>query len=129
LGDGATSAYLLFLPWWLPELILALDSARLLVRACTAILILAPAGFLLCFGFPTGMRLVAAIDPRPMPWFWGINGAGGVLAASVAVLVSVGLSIDRSLQLGAICYVLLLWPGLSLLRAGAASLTVAARSA
>jgi hypothetical protein len=76
--------------------------------------VLAPAGFLLGFGFPTGMRRVSAIDPRPLPWFWGINGAGGVMAASVAVLVSIALSIDLSLQIGAACYLLLLGPALLL---------------
>ena len=69
--------YLLALPSWLPEVLLHLESASLLFRAGLAVLVLAPAGFLMGFGFPTGMRLVAMIDERPTPWFWGINGAAG----------------------------------------------------
>jgi hypothetical protein len=33
-----------------------------------------------------------------MPWFWGINGAAGVLAASVAVVTSIAFSIDTTLK-------------------------------
>jgi hypothetical protein len=81
------------------------------------VLVLAPAGLLMGFGFPTGMRLVSEIDRGPMPWFWGINGAGGVLAASVAVLTSMAFSIDTSLQVGGVCYALLVLPAAGLLRA------------
>jgi hypothetical protein len=57
--------------------------------------VIAPLGLLLGFGFHTGMRLVNAIDPRPTPWFWAINGAAGVLAASVAVAVNIAFSIRK----------------------------------
>jgi spermidine synthase len=106
--------YLLALPWWLPVVLLHLEGASLLTRAGLAVLVLAPAGFLLGFGFPSGMRLVSRIDGRPTPWFWGINGAAGVLAASVAVLTSIELGIDTTLRIGAICYVLLPAPALFL---------------
>lgn len=111
-----TGAYLLALPLWLPGVLLHLESASLLSRAGLAVLVLAPAGFLMGFGFPTGMRLVARIDTRPTPWFWGINGAAGVLAASVAVLTSLEFGIDMTLRAGAICYLLLIGPGLFLVR-------------
>jgi hypothetical protein len=29
------------------------------------------------------LRLVSAINTGPMPWFWGINGGAGVLAATL----------------------------------------------
>jgi hypothetical protein len=109
-----TTLYLLFLPSWLPALLLASESAGLLSRAGLAVLVLLPAGFLMGFGFPTGMRLVSAIDDRPTPWFWGINGAAGVLAASVAVLTSMTFGIDTTLRVGAICYLLLLLPAVFL---------------
>ncbi|RDI62114.1 class I SAM-dependent methyltransferase [Microvirga subterranea] len=111
-----TSLYLLLLPAWLPEILLRLESANLLLRAGLAVVVLAPAGFLMGFGFPTGMRLVGAIDETPTPWFWGINGAAGVLAASVAVLTSIEFGIDTTLRIGAVCYLLLPLPALVLLR-------------
>ncbi|HZA93583.1 MAG TPA: class I SAM-dependent methyltransferase, partial [Gemmatimonadales bacterium] len=111
-----TSLYLLALPSWLPEVLLYLESANLVFRAGLAVLVLAPAGFLMGFGFPTGMRLVAMIDEGPTPWFWGINGAAGVLAASVAVLTSIEFGIDVTLRVGALCYLLLPGPALLLIR-------------
>ena len=107
-----TGLYLLVMPFWLPDVLLRLDSAGLFVRAATSVLVLAPAGLLMGFGFPTGMRLVSAIDTRPTPWFWGINGAAGVLAASLAVFTSIAFSIDTTLRLGGLCYLLLPAPAL-----------------
>jgi hypothetical protein len=66
------------------------------------------------------MRLVSAISKLPTPWFWGINGAAGVLAASVAVLTSIEFGIDITLRIGAICYLLLLGPALLLVRSARA---------
>ena len=113
--------YLLALPAWLPEMLLRLESEGVLVRAGLAVLVLAPAGFLMGFGFPTGMRLVSRIDQRPTPWFWGINGAAGVLAASVAVLTSIEFGIDTTLRIAAICYFLLPGPALLLAASGGAA--------
>ncbi|WP_147707267.1 class I SAM-dependent methyltransferase [Microvirga massiliensis] len=118
--SAVTSLYLLLLPVWLPAALLGLESAGLLLRAGLAVLVLAPAGFLMGFGFPTGMRLVSMIDERPTPWFWGVNGAAGVLAASVAVLTSIEFGIDTTLRIGALCYLLL--PGPALLLAGISEL-------
>jgi hypothetical protein len=102
-----TGIYLLLLPIILPQLLLQLESANLLVRAGFCVVVLAPAGTLMGFGFPTGMRLVSAIDPRPTPWFWGINGAAGVLASGMAVLTSIAINIDATLWVGAACYLLI----------------------
>jgi hypothetical protein len=115
----ACAAYLFALPFWLPPLLVDLDGADLLVRVGFCILVLAPAGFLMGFGFPTGMRLVSAISTGPTPWFWGINGAAGVLAASVAVVTSIAFSIDMTLRVGALCYLLIAAPAALLVFAGA----------
>jgi SAM-dependent methyltransferase len=115
----ASTAYVFALPFWLPGLLVDLDGAELLVRAGLCVLVVAPAGFLMGFGFPTGMRLVSAISTGPTPWFWGINGAAGVLAASVAIVTSISFSIDRTLQIGAACYLLVAAPALLLMSAAA----------
>jgi hypothetical protein len=65
------------------------------------------------------MRLVSAISTGPTPWFWGINGAAGVMAASVAVVTSIAFSIDTTLSIGAACYLLIAAPGVLLVCAGA----------
>jgi hypothetical protein len=117
--SSACAAYLFALPFWLPAFLVDLDGAHLLVRAGFCVLVLAPAGVLMGFGFPTGMRLVSAISTDPTPWFWGINGAAGVLAASIAVVTSIALSIDTTLRIGAACYLLVAAPAVLLVFAGA----------
>ena len=77
-----------------------------MIRAAAAVLMVAPLGLLMGFGFPTGMALVNALDTRPTPWFWAINGAAGVLAASIAVAVNIAFSISTSIWLSAVCYLL-----------------------
>ena len=81
---------------------------ELALRALVCVLVILPAGVLMGFGFPTGMRLVSALDRRPMPWFWGINGAASVLASALAVGGSIALGIGATLTAGAICYFLLI---------------------
>jgi hypothetical protein len=103
-----TGAYVAALPHWLSGVFLAFDSANLLSRAIICVITIAPAGLLLGFGFPTGMRLISAIDRKPTAWFWGVNGAAGTLASTVAVATSIAFGIGTTLTIGAICYVLLI---------------------
>ncbi len=104
----ATAGYLFSLNFWLPAVLSAMEGAPLLARGGLAVAVIAPAGLLLGFGFPTGMRLIAAVDPKPTPWFWGINGAAGVLASSLAVLCSMAYGISASVLFAALCYLLLI---------------------
>jgi spermidine synthase len=107
-------AYLGLLPLWLPAFTGWFDSATLLVRAVLCVMVIAPAGVLMGYGFPTGMRLVSAIDQSPTPWFWGINGAASVLASTLAVACSLAFGISTTLMIAALCYLLLLPVGLAL---------------
>jgi hypothetical protein len=107
---GALALYLAMLPVWLPALIASFASAALPTRALVSLLGIVPAGLLMGFGFPTGMQWVNAADPRPTPWFWAVNGAAGVFAATLAVAVSIAFSINVILWLGAACYLLLVVP-------------------
>ena len=111
-----TGGYLVILPFVLGELFAAFDHATLTARIAICVISITPAGLLLGFGFPTGMRLIAAIDPRPTPWFWGINGAAGVLASIGAIAVSLALGITATLIVGALCYFLLIPVALALVQ-------------
>jgi len=108
--------YIMTLPIWVGYAFDEFSDARFLARAILCVATIAPAGLLMGFGFPTGLRLISAIDRRPTPWFWGINGAAGVLASIVAVATSIGFGIRTTLTVGAICYLLLIPVGTSLLR-------------
>src|SRR5262245_39364388 len=104
---GVLAVYLVLLPFALPLFVANLEAYPILVRAIAAVVVITPLGLLLGFGFPSGMRFINDIDPRPTPWFWAINGAAGVLAASVAVALNITFSINVSIWLGAACYVLI----------------------
>jgi hypothetical protein len=108
------AVYLLLLPLWFPAAIAAFEGGSLPVRALVSLVAIVPSGVLMGFGFPTGMRLVNAIDAGPTPWFWAVNGAAGVLAAGTAVAISIAFSINVSLWVGATCYVLLAPIGIAL---------------
>ena len=106
--------YLVLLPLWFPYAIAMYEGETLLVRALVSLVAIVPSGLLMGFGFPTGMALCSAIDTRPTPWFWAVNGAAGVLAAGVAVCTSIAFSINVSLWVGAACYALVIPFGIAL---------------
>ncbi len=102
-----TGAYILSLPLWLPGAFLALDSADLLIRCAFSVAVIAPAGLLMGFGFPTGMQMIAAVDRKPMPWFWGVNGAAGVLASIAAIVCNIAFGIHVTIIIAGLCYLAL----------------------
>ena len=57
--------FVLLLSLWFPVLVRASEGMGLSVRALVAPAAIVPAGAMMGFGFPTGMRLVNAIDRRP----------------------------------------------------------------
>ena len=113
---GIVAAYLMVMALLLPAIFQATTDQERMIRIGVSLLAIMPLGFLLGFAFPTGMRLVETIDRQPTPWFWGINGATGVLASVLAVMFSMALGIDVTLTISAICYLLLIPTGFSLLR-------------
>ena len=117
-GTGVT-LYLLTAQAALPAIFERMAAQPLPGRVAVALATLLPAGFLMGFGFPTGMALVERIDKHPTPWFWGINGATGVLASVVALMVGMAFGINVTMILAAVCYLLLIPIGLRLQADGA----------
>lgn len=114
---GLLAVYLWLLPEWLPHLLQSsLAAASLPWRALASAAVIFPAGLLMGYGFPTGMRLITGLDAQLAPWLWGVNGASGVLAAGVAVACSIGFSIDVTIRVGGVCYAIILFFVLPLLR-------------
>ena len=109
-------AYLVILTQILPVVFEHTTDQQRLVRIGISVVLIMPLGFLLGFAFPTGMRLVEAIDPLPTPWFWGINGATGVLASVLGVMFSMALGINVTMLLASLCYLLLIPVSIALLR-------------
>jgi hypothetical protein len=106
----ALGTYVITLPLWLSSIFLATQAEGIFIRAAVSVGLVAPAGLLMGYGFPNGMRFVDALASRATPWFWGINGAAGVLGSGLAVLVSLAFSIHWTLVAGGVCYLILLLP-------------------
>lgn len=102
------AAYLIALQLLLPGVFEDTTAQALGTRIAISLAAVMPAGFLLGFAFPVGMRLVEAVDRGPAPWFWGINGACGVLASVLAVMLSMIWGIGLTMQVAAMCYLALI---------------------
>jgi hypothetical protein len=113
------AAALLAAQHWLTGLFHATTAEALPVRIAISLAVVMPIGFLLGFAFPTGMRLVEAVDVEPTPWFWGINGATGVLASVLAVIVGMAGGINVTMSLAGLCYLALIPVAYALLGQGA----------
>jgi hypothetical protein len=100
----------------LPTVFQSTTDRERLVRIGISLAAIMPLGFLLGFAFPTGMRFIQAIDEKPTSWFWGINGATGVLASVLGVMLSMSFGINTTLLLSATCYFVLIPISFALLR-------------
>jgi hypothetical protein len=116
--SSIVAAYLVVMVWVLPSVFRATTGRERLVRIGISLLAILPLGFLFGFAFPTGMRLVSAVDPLPTPWFWGINGATGVLASVLGVMFSMSFGINVTMLISAVCYLLLIPSAYALLSMG-----------
>jgi len=108
LWGAIVGAYLIAAPFVLPDLFEIVTARPLPVRIALSLAVVMPVGFLMGFAFPTGMMLVERIDRGPTPWFWGINGAMGVLASVVAVMIGMAFGINVTMVLAGACYLLLI---------------------
>ncbi|MCE9595451.1 MAG: hypothetical protein K8S98_14785 [Planctomycetes bacterium] len=83
-------------------------SATTTVRIAVATGLLLPLGLVLGMAFPLGMKLAGAKRDGLTPWLWGINGATGVCASVVALVVSLAFGITTTFWVGGAFYVLAL---------------------
>lgn len=99
--------YVLVLAMNLESAFLNFAEVSLMQRAIISVVMIMPCGLLVGFGFPTGMALIEKIDSKATPWFWGINGAAGVMGSAIAIATNISLGLNTTLVLGGICYALL----------------------
>ena len=71
-------------------------------RVAIAVLLLAPAAFLMGFCFPIGM---VRFGERSRAWFWALNGAAGVLSSVLSLALAMQFGLAMVGQLGAAVYV------------------------
>jgi hypothetical protein len=101
-------AYLITLQAVITRLFEITTAQPISLRIAISLALVMPVGFLMGFAFPTGMTLVEKIDRGPTPWFWGINGATGVLASVLAVMIGIAFGINVTMLIAGICYLLLI---------------------
>ncbi len=94
---GLIVLYLFLLPFLLPAAVGLPFLAKLAISAA----ILAPLGFLMGMPFPSGLRLVAAVE-----WAWALNAAASVLGSVMAMVVAIHFGLTVTLACAAAAYLL-----------------------
>lgn len=102
-----TCAYAVVISLSMPTIFDTYAESELLTRIFVSIAMIFPAGTLMGFGFPTGLTLTEKFDTRATAWFWGINGAAGILGSTLGIALNMAIGIDRTMIIGGICYALL----------------------
>ncbi len=76
---------------FLLSLVHVLQPAHLALRAMVAMLMLAPAAFLMGWQFPLGLRRLTGDDPALVSWAWAANGFASVVAAPLSAVIALEL--------------------------------------
>ncbi len=90
-----------------PAVTAALRASETPLRMGASIALLFPLGFLMGMPFPLGLRAATAASARGAeltPWLWAVNGATGVLASVLAIVVALGFGISVSYWCGVSAY-------------------------
>jgi hypothetical protein len=90
----------------LPPLLAALIDLPFAARIAIAALVLAPYGVTMGMAMPIGLRRLAALHPRGVPWAWGINGVTSVLASVLALTIAITAGFRAATLVAAACYAL-----------------------
>ena len=100
--------YLVALPYATSLIMAAPDFVRIVVT----VLLVAPLAYFMGMPLPAGLTGIRQIDPRLLPWVWGINGCASVLSAILAILLIIEIGFNGVLLSAILCYTLALnkWP-------------------
>lgn len=91
-----------FLPWFFS----VVRTTDVWLRYATAVLALAPVGFLMGMPFPMGIRLLEKVDVTLIPWAWAANGSASVLASILAVIIAMHSGFSLVVFLASLIYAL-----------------------
>ncbi len=89
-----------------PSVVDLMHTSSTPARVATALLLLAPAGFLMGMAFPLAMTVASRTQPNLTAWFWGINGAASVCASVITVAIASSSGIAAAWWTGVVCYVI-----------------------
>lgn len=78
-------------------------------RAGAALAGIAPLAFAMGMPFALGLSRLARAAPAYVPWAWGLNGFASVIAAILAVLLSLAVGLRATLLVALALYVIAAW--------------------
>lgn len=90
--------------FWLDPLLASWMGLPYAVRVVAALFLIAPAGFVLGFPFPLGIRVLEKRAPIMIPWGWAINGFLSVFGSLLAILLAMALGFTHVLIVAAVLY-------------------------
>ena len=94
--------YLALLPILFEWLMPLADLYRIMISA----ILIAPLAFLMGMPFPTGL---SQLEPRMIPWAWGVNGCASVIAAVLATMLAIHAGFNVVIVLSLALYGLAAW--------------------
>jgi len=87
-----------------PHLIREFIRFPTIVKACIAILCIAPLGWFMGMPFPLGIRMMADKAGFLIPWCWSLNGAFSVLASVSSIVIAITLGFSAAMGFGIAAY-------------------------
>jgi hypothetical protein len=79
------------------------------VKAPVAMLLIAPAGFLMGIPFPTGLAYLQRRHKPSVRWAWSLNAASSVLGSACSMFFALYLGLMQTLILGGLLYLAAAW--------------------
>lgn len=74
------------------------------VRVALAVLVLAPAGFVMGMPFPLLIAKLELSYPERIPWAWGINGFTSVVGSVLAIVIGMAFGYSAVFAVGVLAY-------------------------
>lgn len=74
-------------------------------KVATTVLLIAPPAFLFGMPFPCGLSLLELRSKAAVKWAWAVNSAASVLGSVGAIILAIYAGLQRTLTVGAACYV------------------------
>jgi predicted membrane-bound spermidine synthase len=90
----------------LPKVLANIGIISLVARFLISIILLAPLGLFMGFPFPTGIRIMGALNREAIPWAWCLNGCASVIGAVLANWLAINFGFSTVLFSGCLAYLL-----------------------
>lgn len=94
--------WLMTMSWLVPSI----ADSSFVTRVTVALLSLLPLGMLMGIPFASGLSYLEKVNPRFVPWAWGINGLTSVMASILVIIMAMRFGFNSVILIGAAVYFL-----------------------